>query len=128
MSHKRAPIRSATHEFTEFDIQECKSLDKLRNWMNCVQFDIESMERKIEKNKYRTDNKEWMSKIKIALIIQKRLTQIIEDRIIELKDNPPQFCYLEMKFVEVAEQELDRKTFERIKDLAKEKITFENLE
>lgn len=127
MTNKRQPVRSITHEFTEFDVQKCKSLDKLRNWMRCVQFDIESMERKIENNKHRTDNKEWMSKIKTALLIQKRLVQIIEDRIIELKDDPPQFCQLEMKMIEVAEQELDRETFERIKELAKKKIMFDSL-
>lgn len=126
-SNKRKPIRSATYEFDENDVAACQSLDILRDWWDKVTIDIESMERKIsqaEENDYKT-NKIWLANINTALLIQKSLLKIIEHRFVEMKNKPPQYCYLEMKMIEIIEEKYGMQILQEIKNLALDKIATE---
>jgi hypothetical protein len=123
MQSLRRPIKSVTWNFNEQDVIDSTSLDQLRDWWDKVQMDIASMENKIVASKEDGFvNQNWFKRIKGALFLQQELAKRIQNKVIELKNNPPEYCYLEMKFIEVAERELDKKMFKKLLKLTKKEI------
>jgi hypothetical protein len=125
MNNKRKPIKNVTYNFSEEDIEVCKSLDKLRYWWDKVQIDIESMENKIRLAKKNGRAKEdWLDSINGALSLQKELSKIIYGRIVELKNDPPEYCLFEMMFAEVCKKRLSRELFEELENETKKRIIY----
>lgn len=122
----RRPIYSSTYNFSENDVMGCKSLEKLREWYEGVAIDISIMKDKLDnpKNQKEKDG-EWKRKIQSALKSQEFLLERIKQRIVQIKNDPPEFCFVEIKFVEEAKRVLDEKTFEKIRKGAEKRIIFD---
>lgn len=120
---KRRPVHSSTYDFSENDVDACQSLDKLREWYEKAEMDVNIMQDKINNPENQSNKSEsWMRKIQSALRAQLFLKRLVLNKIIQLKNKPPQYCFLEMKIAEEAENILDSETFNEIRKSAEKKI------
>ena len=119
----RRPIFSSTYGFSEDDVAKCTDLQELRRNYDGVAMDVSVMEDKINNSRNQDQRDEdWHRKIQSALKSQYFLMDCVKNRIIQLKNDPPEFCYIEMRFVEEAERVLDEETFKKIQKGAEKRI------
>jgi uncharacterized phage infection (PIP) family protein YhgE len=107
----RKPIRNETYDFSEGDVEVCESVEQLRDWHTKVKTDIQAMEGKIDDaNSKQTDGKDidekWLKGIRYAKSLQESLKEMIENRIRTLKNMADECYFLDIRFREVAYQEL----------------------
>jgi hypothetical protein len=83
------------------------------------------MENKIRLAKKNGRAKEdWLDSINGALSLQKELSKIIYGRIVELKNDPPEYCLFEVMFAEVCKKRLSRELFEELENETKKRIIY----
>jgi|SRR6056297_1899637 len=121
---KRQPIRNVTHNFTEEDINGCESLEQLRDWHRKVKADIHILKAKYKNGKEKQEytggvDSKWLDKLQYVIDTQNILLELIESRIISMRNTLKEPFFVEMNFVEEARRVLDEDLFNEILTKAK---------